>query len=110
MSPLDWIGNLFGTVDKAVEIGKEATVDADRLLQLAKEGRDAELNAYVAELATKTVPWVDALHKMGRLLTQWGLMAMGTYSMATGKALSEVAWLTIGGPVVVYSIMKGRGR
>lgn len=106
----EWFGKLFGVADKALDVAKEATVDKDRVLQLAQDGKDLELQAYVAELSAKTIPWVDALHKMGRLLTQWLLIGMGILQMMTGKQLSEVVWLTIGGPVALYTWMKGRGK
>jgi hypothetical protein len=61
------IGDLFkGTTD----IIKEAVTDKDKqneiIGNLEELKRQFEQALYLKELDTKTVPWVDALHKMGR--------------------------------------------
>lgn len=104
------LDRLFQTADKGIDLAAKSTVDVDKVLQLAQDGKATEVQEYIAELNCKTIPWVDALHKMGRLLTQWMLIGLGIIQMYTGHQLSEIAWLTIGGPVALYTWMKGRGK
>ena len=104
---MTWIGRLFNWGDKGIDIATKRTVDADALIKLAQDGQDAQLKAYIAELAVTTIPWVDALHKMGRQIQIYVLLALGWYSTSTGKPLDPIAWGVLGGAVGVYHLIKG---
>ncbi len=105
------IGNLF---KDTADIIKEVVVDKDKQnailekLEFAKQNIEQELHA--AELKTKTIPWVDALHKMGRqilnLITIISVVAINIW----GSGFSPEEILAITGGNVAYQIIKGKGR
>jgi hypothetical protein len=101
------LGRLFNWGDKGLDIAAKRSVDVDQLVKLAQEGQDAQLRAYMAELAVPTIPWVDALHKMGRQIQIYMLLFLGWYSTWTGKPLDPIAWGVLGGAVGVYHLVKG---
>jgi len=72
-------------------------------------GLRAQNETYLKELDTKTIPWVDAMHKMGRqLLNLFNLVAV-VWLMLEGKSISPEVVLLLGGPNVAYQIIKGKG-
>lgn len=106
----DWIQAIFGLGGKVIDIADQVVIDKDKVIALAAEGKHDELALYIAELSTRTIPIVDALHKMGRQIQTYMIIGLAFYCAKTGKPLPDVAWLVTGGAVGVYSMMKGRGQ
>lgn len=65
----DW----FKPLDKSIDIVDKLVEDKDLRNELRAELQRAEMDlrklaeqTYIAELQVKTIPWIDATHKMGR--------------------------------------------
>jgi hypothetical protein len=65
---------------------------------------------HLAELQTKTVPWVDALHKMSRTVTQWAVLVFVFVCIYMGHDITQNEMILIGVPVGVYQLIKGKGK
>ena len=111
MSFLDWI-NPF---NKALAIVDKAVLDKD-----LRETLRAELEAgrqdiskmaetsYRQALATSTVPWVDALHKMGRQITGYLSCGLAFYMVMEGYDYQAV--MAAMAPSSIYAWQKGKGK
>ena len=111
LSAVPIIGRLF---KDTTDIIKEVVVDKDEqnrlIYSLEKLGRQVERELYVKELETKTVPWVDALHKMGRqILNLVTIIAVVTLLLLNIEITPTIA-LILGGPNVAYQVIKGKGK
>lgn len=112
-------GGLFGafqsdTASKIVEVALEKTEDVDKRNALALEFFKQREETRRAELTRVTVPWVDAIHKMGRQVF-WLTMGAGALvliGMGKGAELQQHAELLLAvlGGGGLYTVMKGRGR
>ena len=120
------IAGMFGMTDLA---GPEAVLsaiqaDPQAALKLKMADMDFKLrnreldiaelkeqqSVYIEELRTKTIPWVDAIHKLGRqLLNLFNLIAV-VVLMLNGKSITPEVALLLGGPNVAYQIIKGKGN
>lgn len=124
MSLFDWfkpLEKLTGTVDKYVD---QSTLDVDLANSIKAEIQKAEINIramaeqrYLAELQKDTIPWVDALHKMGRQILSLISLIVGAgvliYIRSTGQEIDIETMLnvmSIGGPAAVYNYVKKTGQ
>ena len=111
MSLLDWI-NPFS---KVIDIADKAITDKDKLnefrheLDMASEElRQMLEETYRQELQTETVPWVDALHKMGRQMMSYAGYGLAFYMVYKGyDPMAAMAALAPGG---IYNYVKGKGQ
>jgi len=105
------IGKIF---DNVADVAKEAITDKDMLNNLigALEGGKQEITKelYLAELNSHTIPWVDALHKMGRQISNWLLIIAVVLLAALDVDISGPMMLLMGGGNVAYQIIKGKGK
>ena len=104
------IGKLFSDT---TDIIKEVVIDKDKQnevignLQQLRQKTDEII--YLAELATKTIPWIDALHKMGRqILAAMSIIATVTLLLLDIPITPTIA-LIIGGPTTAYTLIKKQG-
>ena len=111
LEALPIIGKLFSDT---TDIIKEAVVDKDKQneiignLEQVKTAIDKEI--YIKELETKTITWVDALHKMGRQIINI-VTIVGTFIlMACGIEISPTEAAIITGGNVAYQVIKGKGK
>ena len=91
------------TVSKGLDIVDQLVTDKDA----ANEMKAA---FYLTELQTKTIPIVDALHKMGRQIL--ALFQLGFYAWCL-KSGYEVDWnlvAGVSGATGLYTVAKGRGK
>lgn len=105
MSLLDWI-NPFS---KVIDIVDKYVPDKDLAAELKSKLELGAQNVYLTELATKTVPWVDALHKMIRpigTLSGYGLCAYMIHQGIT----DPIALAACFAPGGVYNFVKGKGK
>jgi len=109
LSNLPLIGQLFG---KATDLISEAVVDKDKRNEIFGALEEIRYVAYMTELGTKTIPWVDALHKMGRQIQVYALVGMGFYCMYMDIDFDKLKWVVmlVGGPSLVYQFLKGKGK
>lgn len=105
------IGKIFGD---AADIAKEAITDKDKLNALLGklEGgkQQIEQALYLKELSTKTIPWVDALHKMGRQLLNYSTLIVVTVLSLNNVEITPSLALILGGGNVAYQVIKGVGK
>ena len=98
------LAELFGLV-------RELVPDGDKRAELETRLKELEINLRVAELNTKTVPWVDALHKMSRSIQVVATLAVVVgLSVYDGQPLPWETILTIIGLPGAYIAAKGRGQ
>ena len=110
MALLDWI-NPF---NKVVDLVSEVVVDKDKKHALDSALAELKETVYMAELNTKTVPWVDALHKMGRQIISMATIIAGAVLFHFHPDIDIQKLLMLlgasSGPGVVYNLIKGKGR
>ena len=105
------IGKLFSD---AGDIIKETVVDKDaqnrilEKLEMAKLTIEKDLHA--KELEIKTVPWVDALHKMGRQIINLITIGVTAALLLMEIDISPSEVMLLGGGNVAYQIIKGKGK
>ena len=68
-----------------------------------------EMTPYVEGLKAKTIPWVDALHKMSRSIQNVIVVVAVVALMLYGKVITPEVALLLGGGNVAYQLIKGKG-
>jgi len=113
MGVLSTIGSfLFGSssgtsvVSKSLELADQFVEDKDKKNELAVRLIESAQKAD----ATQTIPWVDAIHKMGRQLMWMGVIGVFVYCKIKQIPIdiSELAMLCAGPGA--YTLMKGKGQ
>ena len=105
------IGKLF---ENTTDIIKEVVIDKDQQnkilenLEVIKLAMEKDM--YLKELEIKTVPWVDALHKMGRQILNVLIMVAVVWLMLSGKTITPEVALLLGGGNVAYQLIKKAGK
>ena len=103
MNPLAAIGRAFDVVDQLV-------TDEDKSLEI-KAGLHAGREAtYQLELSTKTVPWVDGLHKMGRQIISLVTVVGGMIFLAYNPDVDPIKLAALSAPGGIYNYIKGKGK
>ena len=111
MNPLEWISQLFGLADKTADIVREAVTDKDKANEIIGNIEQIKVgSSYLAELATKTVPWIDGLHKMGRQIINVLTIVAVVLLMLLGKTITPEVAILLGGGNVAYQLIKGKGK
>lgn len=108
---MSWLTSLLGfgasrTVEKSLDLAAEYIEDKDKRNELV-----IELVRIQAQTdTTATIPWVDAVHKLGRQLLWFAMIGLYYYAKFNGVEvdLGELA-LMVTGPAA-YTLMKGRGQ
>ena len=110
MAILDWI-NPFNRV---ADLVSEVVTDKDKKIELENALAQLKETVYMAELNTKTVPWVDALHKMGRQIISITTVIAGAVIFHLHPDIDiEKLVMVLGassGPSMIYNLIKGKGR
>lgn len=105
MSFLDFI-NPF---NKVADLVSEVVEDKDKANEINSKLMHAAEATYAKELSTKTVPWVDALHKMGRQITGYLGYALAFYMVYRG-GVDPLAVMASVAPGGIYAAMKNIKR
>ncbi len=95
-------------MDNAVELQKIALENRKVALQELRQQMGTE--EWVEELRTKTIPWVDALHKMGRLISNWIIVAYAIISILTKHVITQEEVFLLGVGNGIYQFIKGKGQ
>ena len=110
MALLDWI-NPF---NKVADLVSEVVTDKDKKNALDAALAELKQQVYMTELNTKTVPWVDALHKMGRQIMSMLTLIVGAVLYHLNPDVDIVTLAAVlgasSGPTAIYNVMKGKGR
>lgn len=110
-NPLEWIGSVFGLLDKSADIVKEAVTDKDKQNELIAHLEEVRTTAlYAIELQTKTIPWIDGLHKMGRQILNLASIIAVLVLVWWGHELTQWDVLILGGGNVAYQLIKSKGK
>ena len=104
MSFLDYI-NPF---NKVADLISEVVEDKDKANEIRRELTLAAEATYNKELDTKTIPWVDALHKMGRQITNYLCIGLAFY-MVTENVDANAIMATMA-PAGLYAAFKNKGK
>jgi len=103
------VSGAVATLGGIVEIIKELVPDKDKQTKIIMAFESLKQQVYAIELSTQTIPWVDALHKMGRqVLALVNMMLIGALI-----AWTDVDWevlVLLAGPNSVYQYIKGKGK
>ena len=106
MSLTDWIN----PISKAEDIISEAVEDKDKLNAINGHLEELKQQVYLAELNTQTIPWVDAIHKMGRQIMSFCTLIAGVYLLKTNPDIDPLTLAAIVSPAGIYNYIKGKGR
>lgn len=103
-----------GTVGKVLDIALEKTEDVDKRNALIERFLEMKEVTRRVEIQRVTVPWVDAVHKMGRQLFWFSFLVGVLALIATGHSqdlINQVQLLlSIAGGGGAYTVLKGRGQ
>lgn len=101
--------SMFKTIDKGIDLASEYIEDPDKRNELRAALDQLKQEVYMVELSTKTVPWVDGLHKMSRTLLSLASMGITVYMVHNG--ITDPIALGAGlAPAAGYNIVKGKGK
>lgn len=102
--------NFLGVIDKGVDIIDKFVEDKDEKNKLIHDLKQLKEQVYIQELNTKTIPWVDALHKMGRqILSLLSLIIPGVL-VYMEPSIDPATIAAIVAPGGLYNYAKGRGQ
>ena len=101
---------LFKALGEAIGLVRETVQDPDLANRIIAKIQAAQEETYRLELQTKTVPWVDALHKMGRQILSLITLGTGAVLLHLHPDMDPLALASIIAPGGVYNWVKGRGR
>lgn len=99
-----------GAIDSALEIVDEAVIDKDKMMELRFRLYEAANTVYLTELQVQTIPWVDALHKMGRQMLSVFVLIGYVLLKVRGVEVPFDELVAIVAPATAYNIVKGRGK
>ena len=106
MSFLDWLN----PINKGLDIAAEFVEDKDKANELRASLEQLKQQVYLAELNTKTIPWVDAAHKMGRQVLSLLSVMIPAVLLWRHPDINPAALAAIVAPGGVYNYIKGRGK
>lgn len=101
---------LIGLADKTADIIKEAVTDKDKQNELLANIAIMKEQTYQAELAVQTIPWVDALHKMGRQILSLLSLVIPALLLYYKPEIDPLSLAAMTAPGGVYNYIKGKGR
>ena len=111
LSAIPIVGRLFGDT---ADIIKEAVTDKDAQNAILENLESIKLiigkEIYIKELETKTIPWIDGLHKLGRQLLNLATILVVAGLLLLDKEITPTVALILGGGNVTYQWVKGRGK
>ena len=105
MSLTSWL-NPF---NKVADLVSEVVEDKDKANEIKGQLMTLAENTYRVELQTKTVPWVDALHKMGRQITSYLGYGLAFYMVHKG-GVDPMAVMAAVAPGGIYAAFKNKGK
>lgn len=109
---MNWLQTLFGggAVKSAIDLAGQYIEDKDERNKMITRLVEMQAQEEIARLNAKTIPWVDAVHKMMRPFLWLAVIGVWGYCKANAIAVDlDELTLMAAGPGV-YTILKGRGR
>ena len=99
--------NLFSD---AKDLASEYIEDPDKRNELNAMLNKMQEQTYQLELQTKTIPWVDALHKMSRPIISVITVVTAGIVIGINPDIDMMKLLAGGGPAAIYTLIKGTGK
>lgn len=99
---MNWFSFLTSPVNKGLDIVDQLVTDTDK-------ANEIKAAFYLAELQTKTIPVVDAFHKIGRQLLAIGQMVFYAWALKAGYAITPELVAGVTGTAAAYTLVKGKG-
>lgn len=100
----------FNIFSDAKDLASEYIEDPDKRNELKAMLDKMEIQTYQIALQTKTIPWVDALHKMSRpIISVVTIITIGIV-ISINPEIDIVKLMSGGLPAVVYTLIKGKGQ
>jgi len=106
MDILDWMNPL----NKVLDIVDQAVPDKDKAAEIKGHLDELRQQVYMKELDTKTIPWVDATHKMGRQIMALAQLGFYAWALHAGVEITPELVGGVSGTAAIYTAMKGKGR
>lgn len=103
-------GGASGLVEQAASVAKEYIEDPDLRNKIISEIIKADTELKIERTKAKTIPWVDALHKMSRVILAAMLMTVYLVLKLRGIDVELTELVTVAAPAGLYTVMKGRGK
>lgn len=112
VNPFNQTAKLFvgqGSIADQITIDKDKKLEQEHAMDMERE------ESYQAELATQTIIWVDALHKMGRQLLSLLSMIFGfviaMYAISKGMDGAAIVSTSAGiAPGAIYNNTKNKDK
>ena len=108
------IGEIADLFSKLTGLGAELIEDKDKAIEFRFKTMELENKLAVAMAESKTIPWVDALHKMSRPLLGFVVtIAPCVVLIIHPDVPMDKLMIAVGGGAGVsglYTAMKGRGK
>lgn len=105
MSLLDWI-NPF---NKIIDIVDQYVPDKDKAAELKFKLSKGAQDLRIVELQTKTVPWMDGIHKLSRTIGSFAGYGLCAYMISKGIT-DPIALASCFAPGGIYNYVKGKGK
>lgn len=100
----------WNLLSEAKELASEAIEDVDLRNQLTNKIETIREQVYIAELQTKTVPWVDALHKLSRPIISITTVITAGVVIGLNPEIDIMKLIAGGGTGAIYTLIKGKGN
>ena len=109
MSLLARLNPFRESINKGLDILDQRVEDRDLVNKIRADLAAMDHEAYLAELAVKTVPWVDGLDKMGRQIHGYLVLGIVGGAILAGTEVDPALAAVMAAPGTVYTWMKGKG-
>ena len=103
---LSWL-NPF---NKVADIVDKFVVDKDAKIEITAQLETLKEQVYMKELDTKTIPWVDAIHKMGRQIISLVNIIAGILIVYINPQVDPLSLAAVLGAGGIYNAVKGKGK
>ena len=110
MGILSFIPVIGKLINGTRDIVSQVVVDKDKRNEIFNNLEQLRQTVYLAELETRTIPWVDGLHKLGRQILNVITITATVTLLLLGKEITPTVALILGGGNVAYQIIKGKGK
>ena len=110
MGVLSYIPIIGKLIDGTRDIISQAVTDKDKRNEILGNLDQLKQEIYLAELGTKTIPWVDGLHKMGRQIINLVTIAAIVTMRLLDVEITQEMVILMGGGNLAYQIIKGKGK
>jgi len=100
---------ILGAFSSGESISKGLDI-VDQLVTDKDAANEMKAAFYLTELNTKTIPIVDAIHKMGRQILALAQLAFYAWALKKGYTIDWNLVAGVSGATGLYTAMKGKGK